>query len=146
MYIKSKKGMTAMIDAMIFIVVMGLAVATLCYIQNDNDYENDASDIIDRLFHSKMRIDDVMNEDDSKIMPLSDLVAASVIIGDGAAASYLEETMDCLMNRPDSYSMRIVYKGIETSIGSGEGIPTSSTSRDIIVLYGDALHIELDLY
>jgi hypothetical protein len=146
MRIKSKKGMTAMIDAMIFIVVMGLAVAALCYIQDDRNSENDASDIVDRLFHSKMRIDDIIEENDSKVMPLSDLVAASMIIGDGAAASYLEETLDCLMNRPDSYSMRIVYKGIETNIGSGEGIPTSSTSRDIIVLYGDALHIELCLY
>jgi len=146
MRIKNKKGMTAMIDAMIFIVVMGLAVAALCYIQSDNDNENDASDIVDRLFHSKMRIDDIMEEDDSKVMPLSDLVAASMIIGDGAAASYLRETMDCLMNRPGSYSMHIVYKGIETNIGSGEGVPVSSTSRDIIVLYGDTLHIELHLY
>ena len=146
MRIKSKKGMTAMIDAMIFIVVMGLAVAALCYYYEDNSNENDASDIVDRLFHSKITIDDIMDENDSKIMPLSDLVAASMVIGDGAAASYLEKVMDCLMNRPDSYLMHIVYRGIETNIGTGDGIPVSSTSRDIIVLYGDALHIELHLY
>jgi len=147
MHIKSKKGLTAMVDAMIFIIIMGLAVSALFYIQNETQTTDaDAKDILDNIFTAKIRTDDLIEDGDSKIVSLTDMVAVSLMTESKDAIDYIEEIMDRLTERPGSYSLHLEYKGIHLELGTGEGVPISTAIKDIVVLYGDILRVELALY
>ena len=147
MHLKNKKGLTAMVDAMIFIVVMGLAVSALLYLQgSDEETRGESGEIVDNLFSTKIRMDDLIEYGDSSIISLTDMLAASMVIGDDSIKDYLETVMTSLRGIPGSYSMSIEYQGIRLELGTGDGVPISSSTKEFVVLYGDVMRIGLNLF
>jgi hypothetical protein len=146
MFIKDKKGITAMVDAMIFIVILGIAIIALLHFQGTNDTNGEASEVIEELFSIKLHSKDVMNDGDSKVLSLTDLIAASFIMDNDSVISYISEVMDRFTGRPGSYHISISYGDHARTIGDGSGIPISTASKDAVALYGDVLHMTLELY
>jgi hypothetical protein len=144
---KNTKGLTAMVDAMIFIVIMGILVVAMFSIQNNEEYVmNEASEVSDQLFSAKMRISDVMDAEDSLIVPLTDLLAASIVTGESSVSEYVVSVLDSLTERPGAYRLNMSYRDVTVTLGTGDGPPISGCERSLTVTYGGTLVTELFLY
>ena len=146
MRLKNKKGMTAMVDAMIFIVVMGLAVSAMFMFTSNEPVPDDASRVPDKIFTSKLRSCDVIDTEESGIVNVSDMVAFYFLTGEGKIMQYIKGIMDSLMQRPGSYRLDISYKGSSISIGSGTGDPLSSYHKEYGVTYGGTVKADLMIF
>jgi len=146
MRLKNRKGLTAMVDAMIFIVIMGLAVSAMFAFGGGEPAANDASSISNNIFSAKLRICDFVETDDSRLVSVPDVVAFYIMTGEGRAADYIESVLDSLMKRPDSYRLDVEYQGSTISIGSGKGDPVSGSVKDFTVTYGGAIRADLRIY
>jgi hypothetical protein len=144
---RNKKGLTAMVDAMIFIVIMGILVAAMFSVSDNEDYTmNEASEVSDQLFSAKVRISDILEEQDSLVITITDLLAASIVIGDDSAPEYVKAILDSLTERPGAYRLNLSYRDTALTIGTGDGIPVSGCERELTVTYGGVLLTELFLY
>ena len=144
---QDRRGITALADAMIFIVIMSMAFSALyLYEDDDVDVGNSASDITDAVFYSKMKLKDIMDTDDSKIVSITDLIAASMVTDNKSVFNYLEELMETVNGRPDSYRLTMTYGEKERCLGSGDGIPISGCTSEFTVKYGGTLIISLDVF
>ncbi|MCK9323058.1 MAG: hypothetical protein M0P07_03775 [Candidatus Methanomethylophilaceae archaeon] len=147
MYLKNKKGITAIVDAMIFIIIISLAVAALYANTGDEEFiMNDASDVSNQLLSSDFRISDLMNTNDSSVVSLTDLLAAAVVTGDSSITDYIVTVLDALTERPDSYLLNLKYSGKVISLGTGDGNPVSGYITNSTVTFGGTLTFELYLY
>jgi hypothetical protein len=138
--------MTATMDAMIFLAVITVAVGAAHSMSAGQGAEGDASEIADALFSAKVRISDATSVDDGLILPLTDIIAARMAAGDGAAAEYAEKVLDRLFERPGAYSLELEYGGSHIAAGTGAGRPASWCERDVAVEYGGSLRATLRIY
>ena len=146
MRLKNRKGLTAMVDGMIFIVIMGLAVSAMFAFGGNEPTANDASSVSNSIFSAKLRTCDLVDTDDSRLVSVSDVIAFYIMTGEGRAAEYIESVLDSLMKRPDSYRLDIEYQGSSISIGSGKGDPISGSVKDFTVTYGGSIRADLRIY
>lgn len=146
MRLNNKRGLTAMVDAMIFIVVMGLAVAAIFAFSGDDHTPNDASSITDNIFSAKLKACDLVDTEESGLISIPDMVAFHIIISNGMVIDYIESILDSVMQRPDSYRLDVSYHGETISIGSGRGDPVSSSAKEFTVTYGGVIETYLSLY
>lgn len=146
MRLNNRKGLTAMVDAMIFIVIMGLAVSAVFAFGGDEPAANDASSISDSIFSAKLKTCDLVETDDSRLIGMPDMVAFCILTGEGRVVSYIECILDSFMQRPGSYRMDIDYNGNTISVGSGDGYPVSGSVKEFAVTYGGTVKAELRLY
>ena len=146
MRLNDRKGMTAMVDAMIFIVIMGLAVSAIFAFGGEEPAANNASSISDSIFSAKLRTCDFIDTDDSGLVPMPDIAAFYILTGEGEAGDYIQSILDSLMQRPHSYSLEIGYKGSIISIGDGAGDPVSGSVKEYTVTYGGTIRTDLRIY
>lgn len=101
MMIKDRKGMIAFFDSMIFIVVIGLAVMLLfTNVQSDLEHVS-AKDIHDDFFATELKVDDVFDVDDPRILPMQDIIAIDLHTGAGRIGTYITQVLRSLV--PMSY-------------------------------------------
>ena len=129
MEIKGRKGFTATIDAMIFIILMTLVISVIYSVAESPDHNGpqDASDILPMLLESEVKID---TEDGILKVKMCDGLVYAIYTDCGAdvAASNI---LDSHFMREGAYRLTIEHDVHYYSIGSGDGIPTSSYSEDI---------------
>jgi hypothetical protein len=87
-----------------------------------------------------------MDEEDALIIPLTDMIAASLVIGDDNVLEYLREVLDGISERPGAYFLEMAYMGHTAAIGTGAGDCLSGCDRVADVSYGGELYISLRLY
>lgn len=129
MEIKGKKGFTATVDVMIFIVLMTLVISVMYQVVDLSDDDNiqDASDILQMLLESEV---EVITEDGTMKVKMYDGLAYSLYANCGAdrAASNI---LDSHFMREGAYRLTVEHGDRSYSIGSGDGVPTSLYSKDI---------------
>ena len=110
---KNRKGMIAMMDALIFIILISMAASWL-FISNEDmhDEEPMAKSVSNDLFAVEVRTCDLMYLGDTKILPLRTLIAATMSDGrtektEGFVSSTLEE----LIPPYYGYELTLEYKG-----------------------------------
>ncbi|MDR1405031.1 MAG: hypothetical protein LBJ20_05650 [Candidatus Methanoplasma sp.] len=145
MRLKNRKGITAMVDAMMFIVVMGLAVSALFAFGGEDIQNEDASSVSDSIFSAKLRIRDFLETDDSKLVSMPDMVAFGILTGDNTVFDYIENIMNSLMQRPYSYCMEIEYNGSSVTIGRLHGDAVSSSAKEFTATYGGSVAVFLSI-
>ncbi len=143
----NKKGITGMIDAIIFIIVISLALSAM-YLQDleTDPQHDDASMISDIVTSAKFHMKDVVDTDDSRIINLTDLLASASVTGDTDITDYVDALIDSIIGIPDMYSLHVDYGGDSLEIGNGKGTPTSSCTRDVQVTFGGHMSMTLDVY
>jgi len=146
MRVRNKKGLTAMVDAMIFIVILGLAASAMFAFNGDDPEPNDASSITDSIFSSKLRACDVIDTNDSRLIGMPDIAALCILTEDDNIKDYLGSILDSLLQRPGSYSLSIDYMGESVTIGSGKGEAVSGSVKEFIVTYGGTITVDLNIY
>lgn len=147
MHIRKRTGITAMVDAMIFIVVMGLAVTALCaYDDNENVISNEASSISEELFSSNLRMCDFIETDDTRLVSMPDMVVFGIITGETTILEHIGTILRSLTQRTDAFFLNAEYKGDSISIGNSGGVPISSSIKEYTVTYGGTVKVNLVLY
>jgi hypothetical protein len=144
----NRKGLTGIIDAMIFITIMSVVFSALyAYNINDTDtFDIDASDISNEILSSKFCLDDIIYTDDSRLVSFTDLLAAATLTGDERTIDYLRLVLNSATGRSDSYRMTVIYGNNTFTIGIGEGVPLSSCTETTAVTYGGSMTTILELF
>ncbi len=118
---------------MIFIVLMTLVVSVMFSVTGSSECNDvqDASDILPMLLESEVDID---TDDGVLKVKMYDGLVCSIYTDCGAdvAASNI---LDSHFMREGAYKLIIEHSGHSYSIGSGDGVPTSSYSENISSRY-----------
>ena len=89
-----RKGMASMMDAMLFITVLGIAVSVIfAYVPAERS-EISAKEIHDDLFRTELKVSDVFEIEDSRVMPLQDILAAHLISGKGNIPDHIRNVLE----------------------------------------------------
>lgn len=125
--------MTAFVDAMVFILVIMLALSVTAthVLGGDEDYPN-ASVFMDAVTATTVISSDVSSMESGIRTGLVDMVAYSLVTGDTGPLDYLKVLMDnhC---RGHGYVMEIVYGDLSETIEYGKGTLRSSAEKGVNV-------------
>ena len=110
---KDRKGMVAMFDAMIFIVLLTMAATWLfVFTSLEEPDEPMAKTVSDDIFSVEVRTCDLLYLNDTKILPLDTLLASSMNSGQtGKTEAYLSELLDQLIPAVYGYEFTLDYRG-----------------------------------
>ena len=110
---KDRKGVVAMFDAMIFIVLLTMAATWLfVFTSLEEPDEPMAKTVSDDIFSVEVRTCDLLYLNDTKILPLDTLVAASMNSDQtGKTETFLSELLDQLIPAVYGYEFTLDYKG-----------------------------------
>ncbi len=142
----NRKGMLAMVDAMVFIVVIMMAAAAMVHTAADRGSSDaDAGDVLESVMSSKVRMSDLWEGGDGTLVKISDMVALDLVSGTECALGFAEKCLESFSKgRP--FLLKVSYGGAEAMIGSEGGRPASSAAMDFQVTTGGIVHAELVLY
>lgn len=110
---KDRKGMVAMFDAMIFIVLLTMAATWLfVFTSLEEPDEPMAKTVSDDIFSVEVRTCDLLYLNDTKILPLDTLLASSMNSGQTEKTeAYLSELLDQLIPAVYGYEFTLDYRG-----------------------------------
>ena len=109
----NRKGIVAMFDAMIFVVLLTMAATWLfVFTSLEEPEEPMAKTVSDDIFSVEVRTCDLLYLNDTKILPIDTLLAASMNSGQtGKTELYLSELLDELIPAVYGYEFTVEYKG-----------------------------------
>lgn len=110
---KDRKGIVAMFDAMIFVVLLTMAATWLfVFTSLEEPDEPMAKTVSDDIFSVEVKTCDLLYLNDSKILPMDTLLAASMNSGQtGKTETYLSELLDQLIPAVHGYEFTVEYRG-----------------------------------
>ena len=108
----NRKGVIAMMDALIFIVLISVAATWLFVFDDDlNNEEPMAKTISDDLFSVEVRTCDLMYLGDTKVLPLRTLVAATMSDGrTDRTESFISSSLNGLIPAYCGYDLTLEYR------------------------------------
>ncbi len=141
----NRKGMLAMLDAMVFVVIVMAAAAVMVHTAHTGTSDSDAGDVLESVMSSKVRMSDLREDGDGSLVKISDMVALDLVSGTTDALEFAEGCLESFSKgRP--FLLTVTYEGTTATIGSEGSRPASSASTDLPVTTGGSLHAELTLY
>ena len=110
---RDRKGMIAIVDALVFVMLLSMAATWLFVFSNLEDAEEPmAKTISDDIFTMEIRISDVMDSEDTKVLPISTLMAAAMNTGrTQSLESFISQTLDQLIPGMYGYYLIVGYNG-----------------------------------
>jgi len=140
------RGMTAIVDAMAFIMVMGIVISVAFNISNEDlEIGPDASKISETILYSTIRMTDLHADAEPTLIGISDLIAVSMRTGDDAVFDYIKNVLNAHLSDPARYRMDFEYGDMKMGLGSGFGIPLSESTMNVSIVYGGSLKVTLSL-
>ena len=146
---KNRKGMIAVFDAMVFIVLLSMAATWLFIFTNVAETEEPmARTVSDDLFLVEVRTCDLMYLEDTKVMPLETLIAATMIEGRcQKTEQFISMTLEQLVPAVYGYDLILEYKGKTLHFQRVSDREMSSEyCTDHIIDGAGTLHSELRIY
>ena len=145
--IRNRKAMAAVIDAFIFITIIGLIAAGMfAYSNIGNEKHAKAKEYHDAFFSIELRTNDMFDGTDTQCVRMCDLVAAHMASDEGTVREYAENVMNNIVPPIYGYSFIFEYDGRVMAIG-GEGERlTSQYSSEIMIISGKPMRATLTLY
>ena len=143
------KGTVAIIDAMVFIVLLSVAATWLFVFTNITETEEPmAKTVSDDLFSVEVRTCDLMDLEDTKVLPIGTLMAATMNVGKCERMErFLSETLDQMIPEVYGYEFMIEYNGHSMHFERQSGRELGSEySQDHIIDGAGTLHSELKIY
>lgn len=124
----SDGGFLAMMDALLFITVIIVACSIVVGTgMNDADEGVDASELLESLMSSRIRLSDVSEGDDSMVR-LSDLMALHAVRGSEPVSGYIRDVLDAFTGG-SAYLLTIEYTD-PTGTVHGASIGTEAEYRE----------------
>ncbi|MBO4569484.1 MAG: hypothetical protein J5674_06010, partial [Candidatus Methanomethylophilaceae archaeon] len=142
---RDRRGITAFLDAIVFMGVLLLALTLLpSQLYAPDEGGPSASELLDAIAASKVRMSDLSEDGDDSPVFLTDMVAYSVHTGDGLALEYLEKVLEAHC-RGHPYQVRLSYGDDAASIGEGSVKARSGASAEYSVSAGGRLGISVSI-
>ena len=92
--LKDYRGITAFLDAVLFMGILVVALSMLSPgLSHSDDGAPSASEVLDVMAASKVRMSDLSEDGDDSPVFLTDMAAYSVHTGDGLALEYIDSIM-----------------------------------------------------
>jgi len=129
-----RKGMASMMDAMLFIVVLGIAVSVIFVHVSYEPSETSAKDVHDDLFRTQLRVSDVFDIDDDRVMPLCDLLVAYFLAEEGRIIEFILNVLNNTISGTFFFTCAALGSTIE--IGSEGSGPRSSYHESMKTPFG----------
>ena len=142
----NRGGMTALVDAMVFMLVMMAVLSlTVHHLDPGDRGYSDAGNILDSVCGVEVRTSDLTELDDDTLIYLTDLMAHHVSVGNPEVEGYLEDLLEkrCA-GRP--FSLEMGYGGHHKTVGSGRGDVLTSSHKEVPVSVGGILELELRVF
>lgn len=110
---RDKKGMIAMMDALVFILLLSMAATWLFVFNNTMEPEEPmAKTVSEDIFSMEVRTSDMTDLSDTKVLPIQTLMASTMNSGrTGRLSSFLSETLDQLIPEIYGYDLILEYNG-----------------------------------
>ena len=139
-------GFIALIDAMIFTVVVLMAMSALLGIGFVADEEGrDASAMLDGTLSAEVRMSDLVPDGDGSLVRVSDICALEMTAGGTGVMGYLEECLVAFsQGRP--FVLVLTFGDDMVSMGSPGDMEVSRAEVEGPITTGGSLHAELILY
>lgn len=146
---KDRRGITAVVDAMIFIVLMGLAV-TVITLADEHPAEQpgqEAAELSDAVFLGGVTAAEFgLDAEGARVYAVADLTAAALRLENDAAEAYLAQLLDAACGRPAAYRLVCSYGDGSLTVGTGGGALRSGFEGEYSLEYGGVLHVLLQLF
>jgi hypothetical protein len=138
--------MAAVIDAFIFITIIGLIAAGMFIHSAADEKWAKAKEYHDAFFAIELRTNDIFEDTDTQSVKICDLIAAYMVSDEGIAREYAENALNRMI--PPIYNYRFVfeYDGIVMIIGTEGGKLTSQYSSETMIISGKAMRSSLTIY
>lgn len=134
--------MTAFADAMVFLVVIMMAISVSVLHNPIHDSSGmGPDDFLDVLGSIEVKLSDLTDVDDDTLVYLIDVMALS-LIKDNGVTEYLEKLLDDIYGR-DGYSLSMEFGSASSSIGTERQVYSIEDSRTYPVSTGGALYVTL---
>ncbi|MDR0791003.1 MAG: hypothetical protein LBE47_00510 [Methanomassiliicoccaceae archaeon] len=144
---KDKKAMAALIDAFMFITIIGLIAAGMfAYSNAAVQKETVAKTMHDTFFSIELRTNDIFDDTDTQSVRMCDLVAAYMVTGEGGTREYIENVLGSIIPPIYGYMMIFEYKGHTMIIGGIGNKLSSQYSGEMTILDGNIMRATLSLY
>lgn len=138
-------GFIALIDAMIFTVVVLMAMSALLGIGFVADEGRDASAMLDGTLSAEVRMSDLVPDGDGSLVRVSDICALEMTAGGTGVMGYLEECLVAFsQGRP--FVLVLTFGDDMVSMGSPGDMEVSRAEVEVPITTGGSLHAELILY
>ena len=141
----NRKGMIAMMDAMIFIVLIAFVSMAIMNIESENhDHEPlDASEICEYILSTDVTGSDLIPEMGSTRYTMADAVAYAVVKDHEPVMKELKTMLDDMTMGNYDYVLRLTCENVTKTIGGLEGVSESTYSGTWTVSGGRALSVEM---
>jgi len=140
----NRRGITAFLDAMIFLVVIMMAISVgIATTYNGADDGPDPDDFLAGLSSVEIRLSDMTDIQDDSLSYVSDIMAYS-LNHECAVEEYLKSVLDSLFGE-NRYCLRYEYGGSEKTIGDPGGFYPTSSERTMKVSTGGDLIVHLGI-
>ena len=145
---KNKKGMIAIVDALIFLTIMStVVIGMFSYVVVQETEQPLAKTINDDFFSIKLKASDIYPTDDDQTYPIADLIAADLNSGSyGNAEQYVKNAIDVMIPQMYGYLFTLTYKEHTMSVSREGNVMTSCYSTAILVNGGNELFADLTLF
>jgi len=145
--IRNKKAMASIIDAFMFITVIGLIAAGMYAYSNANeDNETAARTVYDAFFSIELRTNDMFDGADTQCARMCDLVAAYMVSGENSILEYMKRVMDSLISPIHGYEFSFEHNGRSLTIGEKGERFTSKYSSEMMISDGNVMRATLSIY
>ena len=136
--------MTAFIDAMIFLVVIMMAITVTVSLNPHQESMDVGPDVfLSYIGGTEVRLSDLTGIEDDSLVYLSDLMALS-LTQETEVEEYLEVLLDSVFGSK-RYRLVIEYGELIGTIGSDISHYTSQYSRTVPISTGGSIYIELSI-
>lgn len=142
----NRKGFTAIMDAVFFVILMTLAVALIAQSQDNETGPSDTADVCDTVLASQLRLGDLGYPDGDRVMKLTDLWALSLTAKDGAATGWAKGCFDEMFPWENSYGFRVAYRDQTESVGLTSDGWSEKVHREFTTEFGGTLEITVFRY
>ncbi len=147
--IKNKKGVIALIDAMIFLVLIAVIGTSLfAYSAINDSTEPMAKTVCDDLFSMELHACDVYDTEDTQIYPVSVLLAANMNTkNESYVNDYVSKILDELIPKIYGFDMELKFNNnvVHLERSSNREL-TSEYSETIEISHTEGLNVSLKIY
>ena len=143
----NRKGMVAILDAVIFIAILAFISVTMLTFGNisEEDRAPDASEVCDRLMSTEMGGRGLLPEMGNTPYTMADVAAYAVASGDKDLRDRIKEMADDLTFNRARYCLELRYGEKTVMIGEDVSVYSSSYCGEERVIGGGTLYVSLRL-
>lgn len=140
-----RKGMAAVMDAMLFIIIIGIAVSAVFVYTPDEPEVPMAERVHNDIFRTELKTNDVFDVADTRVMGMKEIIAAHLTSGEGDIETMLYDMIRSMVPISHEFMFKCEFNGNVLIIGDEFDNVTSRYSFEHTV-NGMALSSSLCIY